>query len=327
MNLSENFNVVIEGVVVNKVQKNPMSDRALRIVTKQLKEIFGQDYKIIDDIMSFTSYTYAKIKDFNILCYIMLLNYFAFHLDDYLDRNDNGEFKDIFLHLINLVMLAWRKWFAILKAQKCGGNGLDERLFNLLIEKSNKLMDGITSQKFYRSIGDWVQLCPEMQRIKSDQAKISDQELLDMRVIDSMLPAEFMIAQLDAKLNSESLEDDPNWIQFNRYSAYVVVIVNELYSLKKEARDGQAHFNYVFIKMKNNGLTAQQAVDELVRELRQYQQLMHRFGDNLRELGIKGTDAYVKRIIGYTDGNLYWSTICDRYNKLGIKQKPLKNVM
>ena len=63
----------------------------------------------------------------------------------------------------------------------------------------------------------------------------------------------------------------------------MLVLVNELFSFVKEAKSGKGQFNYVYIKMMNNKITLEQAMDQIVIEIKQSERMAYHHANNLIE--------------------------------------------
>jgi len=96
-----------------------------------------------------------------------------------------------------------------------------------------------------------------------------------------------------------------------------VAIINDLFSLKKEAKACQAKANYVYVKMKNNILSAQEAVQRILIEADNAEKLARYHALKLKDsYEINGLDTYVDGLLNVMAGNIYWSSICKRYNDI-----------
>ena len=208
-------------------------------------------------------------------------------------------------------------WIEYFEKQKSRGQGLTEKLFEFTLQTFGHLIEKSFLKRFLCEMQKWVAFCPKMQALKEETETIAEKVFIDLRIIDSILPAQFTFFELDAGLVvNQELRSKLDWLGFNKLAAINVVIANELFSLRKEIEDNLYKFNYVVIKMKNQKLKVQQSVDILVTQLNESNILMQYFGNKLKELENKPLNEYVQSVIGYAQGNLFWSTICKRYNKI-----------
>ena len=91
-------------------------------------------------------------------------------------------------------------------------------------------------------------------------------------------------------------------------------LVNDIYSFRKEVKQNDYKLNLVYLKIKYEGISAQQSVDEIVVKIKEYYELIEELGKQLKDLDIKSLKEFVNGMIDVIKGTHYWHSICDRYN-------------
>jgi len=92
------------------------------------------------------------------------------------------------------------------------------------------------------------------------------------------------------------------------------ILVNDIYSYKKEVKQNDYTFNLVYLKMKAQAISAQQSVDEIVVKMNELTDLYKQYERQLKGFGIKVLDVYVERVWDAYKGVYHWHTISSRYN-------------
>lgn len=156
----------------------------------------------------------------------------------------------------------------------------------------------------------------DVNRICTGETTPTIKEFLDVRLIDVGLSHQLYFLQLDADINmTDDLRNDVDWSGLNRQATINFALVNDLYSLKKEIAADRYKFNYVYLKMVNDKLNAQAAVDEIVREIENAFRMTHVHGENLKRRNDPNLSRYVEAVDALLIGHIYWCTLCNRYNK------------
>lgn len=158
---------------------------------------------------------------------------------------------------------------------------------------------------------------PLVDRMWNGEDVLTDRELVDLRSIDSGAPHQFFLVLVGAEaILTDELKNDSDYIGLNKEAAIHVTLVNDLYSLRKELDEERYKLNYVYVKMKNNNIDEQTAVNEIIIEIMESDRMARVYGENLKTKSYRNISRYVEGIYAAMGGNHYWSTICRRYNKL-----------
>lgn len=149
----------------------------------------------------------------------------------------------------------------------------------------------------------WLESFKKLQQLNG---VMSEKELIATRFRDvAALPC-FYFVQTDAGLEvTEELASDENWEKLTYYTIFQLIIINELCSLKKEVKAEQGEFNYVYVKMKNNNISAQEAVLQIMKEADNAQRMARYHGEKLKEsFEIDGLHAYVDGLLNAMVDNM-----------------------
>ena len=213
------------------------------------------------------------------------------------------------------MLKAFQKWVQYVNQKSCPGQTILERIFELTIALAkNVITEKELDELMVRSIY-CIENVPVCLKISSGKL-VSDQEYLELRINDSGAPHQFYFAQLDAKLEvTDQLKEDVHFKCFIKQAGYNVSTINDLYSFKRELNLNTHKFNYVYIKMKNANVNAQDAVDMLIAEAEFYERMAHYHGHKLKKLKNKALDRFVENILAVMLGNAFWSSTCKRYNR------------
>ena len=208
-----------------------------------------------------------------------------------------------------------------IKEKQCPGNGKIEKLFQIFIKTAESFLALEKLDKFLNLIYEWLEFSQKYQNLWKSEAQISTEEYFQYRAIDVAAPMQFYFFEIDSGIEvTDELISNENWVGLTKNGAINLFIINDLCSLKREVKSGFGKCNYVYIKMKENNLSAQQAVNQLIVESKNAQDMAIYHGQKLKKDKLlkkfKGLNDYVDGLIATMAGNHYWSTICKRYNKM-----------
>ena len=126
----------------------------------------------------------------------------------------------------------------------------------------------------------------------------------------------------------EELDNDPDTYElinkFNTICMYFGALVNDIYSYNKEVRDGTVEKNFVFVQMKKQCISAQNAANLLVKDINSWYKKMYELGNQIKRNGYldsKGErclgriDTYIDGAIAAIEGITSWNKFTPRYNK------------
>lgn len=181
--------------------------------------------------------------------------------------------------------------------------GIPERYYNGIFELAS---EWITTS--YKGL-------PELW---SGKKEVTDEQFVEFRLLDVYFTAQRYLYEMEAHFCGLDVEDklgkNKDWIELNRQATRNFVLVNEIFSLRKEVKVGLYQSNYIYIKMKNHGYSALQAMEETLNEAFESYYLSKAYGQRLKKLKIPAIDGCVDGLIAIIEGNLFWSSKCDRYN-------------
>ena len=87
---NELMKIKIRNIKVKKVDKNVNWREINEVSRTQLKDIFGQNLNFDEDLADFNHYSYPSIRNFQLANALLIFNIWGFLLDDYLDKNPEG---------------------------------------------------------------------------------------------------------------------------------------------------------------------------------------------------------------------------------------------
>ena len=87
----ELFNLEIRGLEVKTIKKNLLESVAMKEADDLLTQALGPNMVLNRDLADFNHYVFHRMKNVKIYTLALLYNFFAFLLDDHLDRNPAGQ--------------------------------------------------------------------------------------------------------------------------------------------------------------------------------------------------------------------------------------------
>lgn len=90
-NKEEDIVIGIGGIKIKKIPKHPSADKLIHKIEKDLKENFGDVYKLDRDLYGFSIYAYSLFENIDLLEFTMILCNYLFILDDFIEKNWNGD--------------------------------------------------------------------------------------------------------------------------------------------------------------------------------------------------------------------------------------------
>lgn len=196
-------------------------------------------------------------------------------------------------------------------------NGIIDKWWRLTIKDCKETMSENCLNLLLDLYADSLSQADERYTIFTGANPVSDNDFLEWRCVDSgfFIQFFFILADTVDKVTDKLLQD-PNYLGLNKQAALHTSLVNDLFSLRKEIRDQVYQYNYVYVKMTNNSISAQAAVDAVIQEIRDAEKMARVHGDRLKEMNDLQLSLYVDRMYEMMAGNHYWSTFCKRYNDL-----------
>lgn len=204
-----------------------------------------------------------------------------------------------------------------LKNQKFPGSGQLVDWFRFFVKFAEDAMGKVALDGLMEIITDCMSKIPDVTSISTGKTTPTEKEYLDVRLIDIGISHQSYFILIDSNVElTDDLKNDPDWIGLNKQTSIHQFLVNDLYSLKKEVKQDSYKFNYVYVKMTNANMTAQEAVNEIVLEREESYRMVHFHGDRLKKRNDPNLSMYVDGVFASLIGNIYWSSTCKRYNNL-----------
>ncbi|XP_037027991.1 uncharacterized protein LOC119068482 [Bradysia coprophila] len=277
---------------------HPEWESLLRLTQVRVTEELGPEFKLSKDISQFSLYMFPSLS-FDFVSSIFLYNMAGFLLDDWLDKfpSDN------------------EKWIQQLRNKNFPGDGKIDKWWQMAIKVCREVMGEIALTQLLDLFICAISKADKVNTIFIGQASLSDKDFVELRCVDAGAFHQFylILAGVGKQLTAE-LVQDPNYLGLNKQVAIHAANINDLYSLRKEVRDDLYRYNYVYVKMMNNNLSAQAAVDVIMQEIRDAEKMARVYGDRIKEMNDPQLSLYVDGMYDVMAGNHYWSTFCKRYN-------------
>lgn len=313
---TELLNVDFTNIKIETAKIHPDSDSLFQFTKQKVVDELGPEFKLSKDISDFSFYVFPSVS-FDVAVGILVYNMAAFILDDYLDKYPEGTKVTIYSRVCHLLFHSTESNVVVQQIQRKDfpGDTINDKWWRLTIKVCTEAFGANALDQLFEFFIMCISKAVEVNEIWTGSTDLSDKEFLELRCVDSGAPHEFYLALIGSgKSYTDELKTDPNYIGLNKQTAIHVSLINELYSLRKEIRAGSYRYNYVYVKMKNHNITAQEAVNEIIVEINEAHRMAHFYGERLKESDDPKLSRYVDAMYEVMTGNHYWSTFCKRYN-------------
>ena len=188
------------------------------------------------------------------------------------------------------------------------GDGYVEKMARFYLVKGREISDQRLFNGLSKALLGWFKGMYGMHMKCEDKyfvAQITDKNFMTIRKPDT--GADFVFQSLQLCLGLEvtpELEHSIDWIRFHEHFGTQMLLINELFSLMKEVKSGQGKLNYVFIKLKSNNLSVDEAVDQVVAEVKENECLTLEFGEKLKAFNNDCLNKYVEHCKECMYGNM-----------------------
>lgn len=204
-----------------------------------------------------------------------------------------------------------------LRSKDFPGNGINDKWWRLCMKVCTEIMGETALDRLLDNFILCLSKAIEVSGLYTGEAVLPDDEYVRLRIVDSGAPHQFFLVFIGAGMQfRKELQNDSDYLGLKRQVALHVTLINDLYSLRKEIRDGIYRYNYVYVKMKNWNISAQAAVNEIILEIDVADRMARVYGERIKERNDPNLSRYVEGLYDVMAGNHYWSTICKRYNRL-----------
>ncbi|XP_037028003.1 uncharacterized protein LOC119068493 [Bradysia coprophila] len=294
------LNVDFSQISRTSAKIHPEWESLLQLTQLSVTEELGPEFTLSKDISQFSLYMYPTLN-FDFVSGILIYNMAGFLLDDWLDKFPSEN----------------EKWIQQLRNKNFPGNGKMDKWWQLAIKLCREVMGEIVLTQL---LDNWIYSISKADKVNTiyiGHVSLPDKDFLELRCIDAGTSHQFflVLAGVGKQLTAE-LAQDPNYLGLNKQVALHTSVINDLYSLRKEIRDDLYRYNYVYVKMMNNNLSAQAATDAIMQEIRDAEKMARVYGDRMKEMNDPQLSLYVDGMYDIIAGNHYWSTFCKRYNDL-----------
>ncbi|CAG2116600.1 unnamed protein product [Medioppia subpectinata] len=272
------------------------------MVEREMTMCFGHPWTDRMNLSGFQTYLFTT-NNRDLFRAINFWTVFAFLFDDYLDQiRDQSVLNE---------------WYNKYKT----GHSDDDNSMDRILVKARSYIDRYLSQNQLKRHMDYflgfIQTYNILTPYKHNTSSrlMTYDEFFAIREKDCGGVAVFIWAELSARFDPDhyNLRDNDLFQAFTSTCIKHCVLVNEIYSFRKEVRAGDTRHNYVYLIMAREGVSAQLAVDRIVCEIHGLWVLAMDYGKQLNEFNNPALDRYVCESLHVTKGNYYWSSICARY--------------
>ena len=247
-----NFNVV--GVKLVAVALNPSHDQVFNEFKVEFKE-FSEELELYRDMLEGLSYSVAT-HNLEIFKTFFAFNLWAFAFDDTVDQNEETT----------------RLWVNIMRERHSRGKKFIDRVFNYCV-KLIEYMNEAEQQYYLNTWIEWIEMngSDKRKNIILGEIDLEYEEYHKIRMIDIGTIPFITLFEIAIKLDLQSINNDEVvkdlYFRFRDKIHEIMYLSNDLYSFKKEIIAKVYKFNLMYLKMKNEAITAQTAADCIVKEL------------------------------------------------------------
>ena len=190
---------------------------------------------------------------------------------------------------------------------------------NFYFRESKRLVNEEFFQKFNILSIEWLETIQRKQLFKIDENNLNDKDFIKMRISEASGGSFLLMFTVECPSLIDEIKRNGDCLQLNEEVSKNVLMTNDLFSFVKEAEEGQGRDNYVFIKMRNNNLTIENAMDCIVAEIIESDRLANLLADKLIFSGNQDLAKYAKGLIYMMNGNAFWSANNKRYKNIELK--------
>lgn len=227
-----------------------------------------------------------------------------------------SEIDAIFINFWFFIDSDYGTWVEYLRTKQFPQNGKIAKWQQNFVNSAKETMGEIAANELIEHYSFIIAHVPERNRIATGKTTPIAKEFLDVRLIDIGAWELLYFQQVDSGVRmTDDLRTDPDWIGLQKQVILHMAIVNDAFSLRKEVTANDYKFNYVYVKMVNENISAQRAIDEIVLETENAVRMAQTHGENLRKGNDPNINLYVDAVYAAMLGSIYWSSIYKRYNQ------------
>ena len=194
----------------------------------------------------------------------------------------------------------------------CPGNNRTECLYKLVIEVGLVVLGHEKLRRLLDEFIEWLNSIEQMQEHWSKN--ISDDEYKAIRMIECGGKYLFTLVEYDVGIKIDPLiKNSKLFSNFIRNCLLQLGILNDIYSMKRDCLRNSYRGNYIYVKMKNRNISAQEAIDNIAVEIKYHNEEAFKLAKILKANRSQEFISYIDQILASMAGNHYWSVICKRY--------------
>ena len=203
-------------------------------------------------------------------------------------------------------------WLTYFQTMECPGNNPLECLFNLINEFGLIALDENKLKRIWMEFIEWYIYVEKLQ--DSWNTKISDDEWKKIRTLDIGAKYFFTMIEYDLKLEIHwSVKNSKLYKEFFYNAAIYLSIINDIYSLKLDVERNAYKGNYIYVKMRNSNITAEESMALVQKEMNHHCVRTKQLAELLKANRSTDFISYIDAHLDIITGSYYWSISCQRY--------------
>lgn len=184
-------------------------------------------------------------------------------------------------------------------------------MFNYIFEKYSHVIDKKIYTEIVINFFDSLNVLDLKNKYLNGEYHFKEEEFIEKRCIDAFGPVGILFVEIDSNIDlNDPIRKNEDWKKFNHNACLHLTKVNELYSLKKDDE-----FNYIKYLMKILCINESEAIDLVIIEIKKHFETILEIKELLKKSLSALQMKHLDKMIRVCEGNLYWSNMCDRYNK------------
>ena len=291
----------IRGLYIKSAPENDLSTWLKTKIEEKYSDEFGTD-----DKFKAIGFAYPYVKDKRLFLAMAFLMAFLFEF--------NGSALDGQVDSEEFLVLAKDVSAPVKKVTKLNA------IFKKFMKKFGRYLTGDQFSRFYDKLENYLQSIVEnkMENKFNCRANFLLDEFWEIR--RKTLGTDLMLftAEVSSNFDLSQIEQDQPSVEifhkFNAVCARTLILINDLFSLKKEVKENNYYFNYLYLKLvKEKAKSIQEVVDVVVIELNSEIESLQK----MRKAMIETNRCFINYLDAVNDfivGSLFFSWITMEYN-------------
>jgi hypothetical protein len=263
----------------------------------------------IDEINTFTSYSFPKCLDLNKMIFLAKFNLWGFLLDDVMESNEKE----------------CEKWTNIFRLSKSTDDTPLERMWDDIWDEATHIFTTGQQKRLLTCYEEYMLTYKTVRAIKAGKRSVSSEEHVQIRLVDTLQKLAWMEVEYSADVTLDDVIDSDVVQEYHNCVARYGIILNDLFSYQKDLIDGTEQFNYIEILSREQNISLNES---FIKARDEMDTLLIERRDKIKRIKNKGiiiSDEYFQQIDDMMNGILYWTSVSKRYNLYG-KHKEIRYV-